>query len=845
MSIGLACPDRESLHRLLLGLIADPDGERLAEHLEGCPHCTGVVATLRAEDTLTEAVSGPSTIGDSPEAVDVRKSIEPVHFGGPRAGLSREIAPVDARSLLPADGPVTIEPSAGAETFTFLAPPKGPGEIGRLGQYRVVRTLGVGGMGIVFQAEDVVLKRTVALKVMNPEMADRPGARHRFLREAQAAAVLEHENIITIYQVGEERGVPFLAMPLLRGMSLEDRLTRGDALSISTVLRLGRQVALGLAAAHDRGLVHRDIKPANLWLEELSGRSGASGAKYRVRILDFGLARPVQEDAQVTQAGAILGTPAYMAPEQGRGDPVDHRCDLFSLGVVLYQMCSGKKPFRGDNPMAVLFALATETPTQVSKLNPAVPAALEDLVMQLLAKDPANRPASAKVVADRLLALARQTEESRTDVALPEPHSDKTAPAAKRLQPKPSPAPRPVPEPVEKKRRPVTLMIASALGALAVLIAGAIFFLQTPHGTVRIEINDPTIQAVLTGNGAIIKGADKAQDIVVASGEHALKIKRGDLEFESDKFQVKKGDTVALRVELLPGRVRVVQGDKAIGEKELPPPAADERKIAEAVLALGGKIKLYHRVDEVERQFNPGDKVPEGDWEVRAIDLIENKKVTNSNLKGFAGLKNLQWLDLSLTQVTDTGLKELAGLNGLKSLFLTWMRVSDVGLKNMGLANHKDMEYLVLGGIGLTDEGLKDVAGLTNLTGLRIYSTGVTDEGLKQLGGLTKLTYLAVGIHAVTDAGLKNLPNFNNLDRLDIDHTQITDAGLTELARFPKLASLSLRNTQVTDAGIKHLAKLKSLDYVDLIGTKVTDAGVAELQKSLPKCKIATGPAPP
>src|SRR5581483_3887523 len=218
---------------------------------------------------------------------------------------------------------------AARQSYDFLAPPEGPDEIGRLGPYRVLAVLGAGGMGIVFRAEDTQLNRAVALKVMLPKLAGTEGARQRFVREAQAAAGVKHDHVVSVYQVGEDRDVPFLAMELLLGESLDQRLRREGKLPLVEVLRLGREIALGLAAAHQRGLIHRDIKPANLWLEAETGR---------VKLLDFGLARAVGQGNQLTQQGAIIGTPAYMAPEQGQGKSLDHRCDLFSLGCVLYRL---------------------------------------------------------------------------------------------------------------------------------------------------------------------------------------------------------------------------------------------------------------------------------------------------------------------------------------------------------------------------------------------------------------------------------------------------------------------------------------------------------------------------
>jgi hypothetical protein len=286
--------------------------------------------------------------------------------------------------------------SPGQELHDFLAPPQEPGELGRLGRYRVVRVLGHGGMGVVFQAEDTALCRLVALKVMLPVVAASATHRRRFLREAQAAAAIQHDHIVTIHELGEDRGIPFLAMPLLQGETLADRLKRPLCLTLAEAVRIGRETAEGLAAAHVRGLIHRDVKPANIWLE---------GARRRVKILDFGLARSTDNQAPLTRTGNILGTPAYMAPEQATGARVDHRCDLFSLGCLLYQMCTGELPFKGGNDVGLVVAVTTQEPRPIEELNPEVPQELSGLVRRLLAKRCQERPGSAQEVADALAAI--------------------------------------------------------------------------------------------------------------------------------------------------------------------------------------------------------------------------------------------------------------------------------------------------------------------------------------------------------------------------------------------------------------------------------------------------------
>jgi hypothetical protein len=267
---------------------------------------------------------------------------------------------------------------------------------GQVGGYRVLGLLGEGGMGRVLRAEDPGLGRLVALKVMRGDLARDERARQRFLREARAATALQHDNVVAVYQVGEEGGVPFLAMPLLAGETLEARLEREGRLPVAEVLRVGREAAEGLAAAHAAGLVHRDVKPANLWLEAPSGR---------VKVLDFGLVRPQAGGDGVTQPGALLGTPAYMSPEQIDGGAVDARSDLFSLGCVLYRAATGKAAFEAATLTALLRAVAEHDPPAPHEVRAELPRGLSELILRLLCKSPAGRPADAREVSNTLAAV--------------------------------------------------------------------------------------------------------------------------------------------------------------------------------------------------------------------------------------------------------------------------------------------------------------------------------------------------------------------------------------------------------------------------------------------------------
>jgi serine/threonine-protein kinase len=274
----------------------------------------------------------------------------------------------------------------------FLAPPKEPGHLGRLGRYEILETLGRGGMGVVLKAFDESLHRVVAIKVLSPHLASNATARKRFTREAQAAAAVTHEHVVTIHAVEDAHEPPYIVMQFVSGVSLQERLDRDGPLELKEILRIGIQAARGLAAAHAQGVIHRDIKPANILLE--------NGVE-RVKITDFGLARTL-DDASLTQSGVVAGTPQYMSPEQADGLAVDHRTDLFSLGSVLYALCTGRPPFRASTLMGVLKRVSEDEPRPVREINPDIPDWLEGIIERLHAKNPADRFQLATEVAELL-----------------------------------------------------------------------------------------------------------------------------------------------------------------------------------------------------------------------------------------------------------------------------------------------------------------------------------------------------------------------------------------------------------------------------------------------------------
>jgi serine/threonine protein kinase len=411
MTDDIRCPNERDLLRLSLGQLPPEQAQVLQAHLDRCRDCSKLMTKYRIEGTICIPPPDPPPVShDQPtnpapvEAAD--RSEEATVAAQPERAVKRRR--VEA---------LTDE----QEWRKLLGPPAGPDEIGRLGNYRVLKVLGSGGMGVVFAAQDAKLRRQVALKVMKPVTGDPERARQRFLREARSAAALQHDHVVTIFQVGEENGMPFLAMQLLQGETLEERLLREPQLPIAEVLRIGREIAEGLAAAHATGVIHRDIKPSNIWLESAGGRK--SRYEGRVKIVDFGLARASNEELQLTRTGTVMGTPSFMSPEQARGAKLDHRSDLFSLGGVMYRMTTGRNPFEADDPSTLLMAVAQEQPPPMSAYRPDVPNALSALVQRLMIKHPSGRVDSGAETAEILRSIEEALEAGELDPDEPQEDS--------------------------------------------------------------------------------------------------------------------------------------------------------------------------------------------------------------------------------------------------------------------------------------------------------------------------------------------------------------------------------------------------------------------------------------
>jgi hypothetical protein len=367
------CPRREDLQRLIAGVHSPERQQSLERHLDICGRCRQQIDCLAGVRGVVPDRPAPGS-GRTPESPALKRAIGQLHAD-----------PEAATACLAAVG------GPGAR-LPFLHPTDRPGFLGRLGAYDIRREVGRGGMGVVFEGFDPALNRAVAVKVLSPLSAATDEARGRFLREAQAAAALEHEHVVTIHAVDQACGMPFLVMQYVAGESLADRLAREGSLPFADVARIGAQVARGLAAAHAKGLVHRDVKPANILLEAGTGRA---------KIADFGLAKAAS-DEPLTGAGMVAGTPEFMSPEQATGGQVDARSDLFSLGVVLHAACCGASPFRAESYLLTLERVRREQAVPLDQVDPTLPDWFCAVVQRLLMKDPAARVSAAAELADIL-----------------------------------------------------------------------------------------------------------------------------------------------------------------------------------------------------------------------------------------------------------------------------------------------------------------------------------------------------------------------------------------------------------------------------------------------------------
>ncbi|HMF18731.1 MAG TPA: protein kinase [Gemmataceae bacterium] len=627
---------------------------------------------------------------------------------------------VDMRTHLRGDAATDRKkPDQEPDDLHFLQPSSRPDSLGRIGHYEVLEILGKGGFGIVMRAFDETLQRVVALKVLAPAIAATSPARKRFLREARSSARVRHEHVVQVHAVGEEP-LPYLVMEFIPGETLQKRLDRIGPLETPEIVRIGRQIAEGLAAAHANDLIHRDIKPGNVLLE---------GGQLRVKITDFGLARAA-DDASLTQSGVLSGTPMYMAPEQAKGESIDHRADLFSLGSVMYVMATGRPPFRASTTFGVLKRVAEETPRPIREVIPEVPVWLCDIIGKLQAKKPEDRFQSAREVADILADCeAKLKGEAKTKDFYRIPQSK---PAA---------------------RKPGKWKWIAAAVLLLPIIALAVTEITGVTHLFRDQTPNP-------GPGPIAKGdpskknddPNKKNDPPDKAATNAAAWERAVAGLPADE-QVKA--VIARMQHLNPdfdGKVEpTIENGVVTGLRFQTDQVSD--------------ISPVHALTKLRSLDCSGSFVDRGKLSARALVPLRGLPLTNLSCNDSLALSDLS----SLNEMN------------LTSLNLRQANVGDADVKN--LTGMKELQVLSLWQTKVTDVGLKELAALKNLQRLSLQATAVTDVGLKELAGLARLTALDLyAVPKVTDAGLEELARLKTLKEVDLRGTNVTDGGVDKLA---------------------------------------------------------------
>lgn len=476
-----------------------------------------------------------------------------------------------------------------------------------MGNYTILDKLGQGGMGTVLKAKHQRMDRIVALKILSPSLTNNPESVRRFQREVKAAARLEHPNIVTAYDADDANGKHFLVMQYVDGTDLSVFVKRQGPLPVEKAVVWVLQAARGLHYAHQQRVVHRDIKPANLLID-------SSGT---VKILDMGLARLDSggaEQDELTGTGQVMGTVDYMAPEQAVDTKnADARADIYSLGATLWYLLTGRALYTGASVVMKLVAHQNLPIPSLSRACPHASAELEAVLAKMVAKTPESRyqsmteviadlercsgsysipslSATAPGVDDRLSEFLRgkrsspeQAVVTKTSVkkSVKSMASSRTMATSSRevstdAQMQPSRLTSPGVQPAREfqtdsrwwQRRSTQIAVGGS--SLLLLLAAIVFFVKVKDGMIRVEINDPEIEVAIKGTGIVLKQADQGTDVKLAPGEHTLIVQRGDFQFETDKLILKRGETVAVKVELLAGQVEIHKGDVLLGQARLP-----------------------------------------------------------------------------------------------------------------------------------------------------------------------------------------------------------------------------------------------------------------------------------
>lgn len=812
------CPSTKLLSSYVRGTLSDKEAETVAEHVETCVECEATVEKLEIEgDAILRAVRNLAPADSELASPECREALA-------RAEAAGSVAFPESRDLEVPGDPALELPF-------------------RLGEYELLAKLGQGGMGAVYRARHIKLGKTVALKILTRDRVARPQAIARFEREMKAIGRLEHPNIVQALDAREIDGMHFLVMQCVEGKDVAQLADCCGPLGIADACEVIRQAAVGLQYAHERGLIHRDIKPSNLILTSAG----------QLKILDFGLALLGEDDGEgegqndataiddggtLTGEGQAMGTADYVAPEQVTdGHQVDHRVDIYSLGCTLYRLLGGRPPFFGPSyrtSSAKMAAHAHDKPPSIREFRPDVPKDLAALLHRMLAKNPSERLEAADVAAKlepyaqtaNLSSLLRRkaTDENGSSATLALSSGDGRRISWKRG------------------------LLPAALGGTALLLLGGIITIATDRGILEIETSDDDAKVTISRDGREVAICDPRTDKTISlwSGQYELTLADGvkELVLSADHFAIRRGEKVIVKV------ASVVPSKKI----------SRDRRAAERVLTLGGRITLSASPSAPAQEFGKVEDLPQEPIHLRSVNAA-SCSLADADAKLLEGCSTVEEIDFGRTGVSDAGVLCLP-LGSLRRLALCATKVGIASLQYLGGATrleHLDLwgcgevednamvhvaglhqlQDLCLDGTRVTDAGVATIASLPALRELHVCSMGITDAGILQLKASASLRSLYIGCNAqIDDISLDRIGTLTNLELLMICRTRVTDAGLKHLQRLSRLEHLDLNYNQITDAGLAHLGVLRKLQVLKVQGTSVSDVGVGAIRSALPGCRV-------
>lgn len=645
--------------------------------------------------------------------------------------------------------PAEAEASGNAEDTidtSFLDASSRPGAMGRLGHYEVLKVLGQGAFGTVFLAFDEKLHRHIAIKTMHPQLAVSSPPRKRFLKEARAVAAMSHENIVTIFAV-EELPVPYLAMELISGQTLQEKLRNSGPMEVSEILHIGRQIAAGLAAAHAKNLIHRDIKPGNILLEDT--------ADQKVKLTDFGLARTMDDASASRSGGGIAGTPMYMSPEQALGRTVDFRSDLFSLGSVLYEMASGRAPFRAASAVAVLKRVAYDTPRAISEIIPETPSWLCLIIEQLQAKNPEDRFQTAQEVVD-LFARCQMQMATNSVITLNSREPSDGTPATETSFGQ------------RANLWPMLSIVSLIVATLTLWFRDA--GTRAPAGMTSEPIAGPVIVApvipekeapeiVSRQSGIVTSEADRrAADWAIRAGAELV------IESENERIRVPAGESISLD------------------------------QLSFQVLEIRRPQTVNWETEELD--------CLNGLQELQVLDLFEGRpgKAAMGNIGKVGSLRHLF---LQRCFLENSLVEQLARLGRLKTL-----NVADNGLTDDAFETIRQLhtlETLWIGNNLIRGTRFTELSAIADLSHLDLTGLWLESGWAQQLRTSMRLSVLNLHACNVSDNDVQELVSTHDLSKLILNFTPVTDRVINCLLAETTLRDPGLLSTSISETGLKRL----------------------------------------